>query len=85
MGDGFLTIVRSYQQKLSGEELCFTTFIRIRCDLNRSLLIAPTQQHFSYRIALTASAASIKPANDSNQEWTPSEALKRFMKRTESG
>jgi hypothetical protein len=37
------------------------------------------------RIALTASAASIKPANDSNQEWTPSEALKRFMKRTESG
>jgi hypothetical protein len=37
------------------------------------------------RIALTASAASIKAANDFNQEWTPSEALKRFMKRTESG
>jgi hypothetical protein len=37
------------------------------------------------RIALTASAAPIKPANDVDQEWTPSEALQRFLKRTESG
>ena len=37
------------------------------------------------RIALTASAASNKPANDFSQEWTPSEALTRFLKRTESG
>jgi hypothetical protein len=37
------------------------------------------------RIALTASAAPIKPANDFDQEWTPSEALQRFLKRTESG
>ena len=37
------------------------------------------------RIALTASATLIKPAIDADQEWTPSEALQRFLKRTENG
>lgn len=37
------------------------------------------------RIALTASAAVTKPANGLDHEWTPSEALQRFLKRTESG
>ena len=37
------------------------------------------------RIVLTASTAPIKPANGVDQEWTPSEALQRFLKRTESG
>jgi hypothetical protein len=37
------------------------------------------------RIALTASAAPIKPARGVDQEWTPSEPLQRFLKRTESG
>jgi hypothetical protein len=37
------------------------------------------------RIVLTASAAPIQRANDIDQEWTPSEALQRFLKRTESG
>jgi hypothetical protein len=37
------------------------------------------------RIALTAGAAPIKPANDVAREWTPSEPLQRFLKRTESG
>lgn len=37
------------------------------------------------RIALTASAASIKPANNSEEIWVPSEALQRFLKRSESG
>ena len=37
------------------------------------------------RIVLTASAPPIKPANGVDQEWTPSEALQRFLKRTESG
>lgn len=37
------------------------------------------------RIALTSSAAPIKPTNGLDQEWTPSEALQRFLKRTESG
>jgi hypothetical protein len=36
------------------------------------------------RIALTAGAAA-KPANDINEIWVPSEALRRFLKRTESG
>jgi hypothetical protein len=37
------------------------------------------------RIALTASAGPAKPANGVDQEWTPSEPLQRFLKRTESG
>jgi hypothetical protein len=37
------------------------------------------------RIALAGVAAPIKPANGYDQEWTPSEALQRFLKRTESG
>ena len=37
------------------------------------------------RIALTASAASIQPANDLDEVWVPSEALQRYLKRTESG
>jgi hypothetical protein len=38
------------------------------------------------RIVLTASPGpSIKSTTDLNQEWTPSEALQRFLKRTESG
>jgi hypothetical protein len=37
------------------------------------------------RIALTASAAPIKPPNDSGETWVPSQALQRYLKRTESG
>jgi hypothetical protein len=37
------------------------------------------------QIALTANAALIPPPNNLDQEWTPSEALQRFLKRTESG
>jgi hypothetical protein len=37
------------------------------------------------RISLTASAMPIKLANNCDQEWTPSQALQRFLKRTESG
>jgi hypothetical protein len=36
------------------------------------------------RIALTASAALMKPPNDSGEMWVPSEALQRYLKRTES-
>jgi hypothetical protein len=36
------------------------------------------------RIALTVSAAPIEPT-DSNEAWTPSEALQRHLKSTESG
>ncbi len=37
------------------------------------------------RIALTASAALRKPVDDPNEIWVPSEALQRYLKRTESG
>jgi hypothetical protein len=37
------------------------------------------------RIALAGGATPIKPANGRDQEWTPSEPLQRFLKRTESG
>lgn len=37
------------------------------------------------RIALTAGAAPSKLANDLNETWVPSEALQRYLKRTESG
>ena len=37
------------------------------------------------RIALTASAAPIQPTNDLDEMWVPSEALQRYLKRTESG
>jgi hypothetical protein len=37
------------------------------------------------RIALTASATPINPANDLDEIWVPSEALQRYLKRTESG
>jgi hypothetical protein len=37
------------------------------------------------RIALTSSAAPSKSKNGLDQEWTPSEPLQRFLKRTESG
>ena len=37
------------------------------------------------RIALTPGAASVKPANDADEIWVPSQALQRFLKRTESG
>jgi len=37
------------------------------------------------RIALTASAAATRPANDSGEIWVPSEALQSYLKRTESG
>ena len=36
------------------------------------------------RICLVG-AAPIKPTNGVDQEWTPSDALQRFLKRTESG
>jgi hypothetical protein len=37
------------------------------------------------RIALASSTASAKTANGIGDEWTPSEPLRRFLKRTESG
>jgi hypothetical protein len=37
------------------------------------------------RIALVAGAASVKPTNGLDQDWTPSDALQRLLKRTESG
>ena len=37
------------------------------------------------RIALTASAAAARPANDAGETWVPSQALQRYLKRTESG
>ncbi|ULK98572.1 hypothetical protein [Bradyrhizobium sp. I71] len=37
------------------------------------------------RIALTASTLPIQPTNQFDCEWTPSEPLQRFLKRTESG
>jgi hypothetical protein len=37
------------------------------------------------RIALTASSAAIKPTNDLDEIWVPSQALQRYLKRTESG
>jgi len=37
------------------------------------------------RIVLTASAAPIRPPHDSGEIWTPSEALQRYLKSTESG
>jgi len=37
------------------------------------------------RIALTVSSRRTEPANDLDQEWTPSEPLQRYLKRTESG
>jgi hypothetical protein len=36
------------------------------------------------RIALMASAAPIRVANDLGEIWAPSEALQRYLKRTES-
>jgi hypothetical protein len=37
------------------------------------------------RIALTASSWIIDSSNNVDLEWTPSEPLQRFLKRTESG
>ncbi len=37
------------------------------------------------RIVLTASAIPIRPANDLDEIWVPSEALQRYLKRSESG
>ena len=37
------------------------------------------------RIALTADAAPIKAINGRDEIWTPSEALQRYLKSTESG
>ncbi len=37
------------------------------------------------RIMLMAGRAEIKSTNGHDLEWTPSEALQRFLKRTESG
>ena len=37
------------------------------------------------RIALTARAALIEPASDLDEVWVPSDALQRYLKRTESG
>ena len=36
-------------------------------------------------IALTASAGPMKASNGLDREWVPSEALQRYLKRTESG
>jgi hypothetical protein len=37
------------------------------------------------RIALTVSSQTIGSSNNVDLEWTPSEPLQRFLKRTESG
>jgi hypothetical protein len=37
------------------------------------------------RIALSTNAAPAMPANDVEELWVPSEALQRFLKRSESG
>jgi hypothetical protein len=37
------------------------------------------------RIALTASAAPIKPISNPDEIWVPSQALQRYRKRSESG
>ena len=37
------------------------------------------------RIALTSNAAPAKSINGHDVTWTPSEALQRYLKRTESG
>jgi hypothetical protein len=37
------------------------------------------------RIALAANAAPIKPTSNPDEIWVPSEALQRYLKRTESG
>jgi hypothetical protein len=37
------------------------------------------------RIALSTNAAPVRPAHDVEEVWVPSEALQRFLKRTESG
>ena len=37
------------------------------------------------RIALTVDAAPIKTINGRDEIWTPSEALQRYLKSTESG
>ena len=37
------------------------------------------------RIALSASATLVRPANDVDDIWVPSQALQRYLKRTESG
>ncbi|WP_316167692.1 MULTISPECIES: hypothetical protein [unclassified Bradyrhizobium] len=37
------------------------------------------------RISLTAGASPIRPADDLDDVWVPSEALRRHLKRTESG
>lgn len=37
------------------------------------------------RIVLTANATAIKPTNDLDEIWVPSETLQRYLKRTESG
>jgi hypothetical protein len=37
------------------------------------------------RIVLMKSAAPIEPTSDPDEVWVPSEALQRYLKRTESG
>ena len=37
------------------------------------------------RIGLRASAGPIEPEGDLEEAWVPSEALQRYLKRTESG
>ena len=37
------------------------------------------------RIALRKSLAPVEPANNLDEIWVPSEALQRYLKRTESG
>jgi hypothetical protein len=37
------------------------------------------------RIALMASATPIEPASNLDEIWAPSEALQRYLERTESG
>ncbi|WP_128970867.1 hypothetical protein [Bradyrhizobium tropiciagri] len=37
------------------------------------------------QITLTASPAPIDPTSGSDEAWTPSEALQRYLKRSESG
>jgi hypothetical protein len=37
------------------------------------------------RISLQAKAPLVEPASDLDQAWVPSEALQRYLKRSESG
>ena len=59
--------------------------IRAAKEAGASVVMVDGEGEGVIRIALTASAAPIKPPNDSGEIWVPSRALQRYLKRTESG